>query len=60
VNGIILENDLMAIDPVECSLTRFLVEKNLLLICALIKHRINLNLIKNIMGYNLYQIYLSK
>lgn len=60
VNGVILENDLLAIDPVECALTRFLIEKNLLLICNLINHDINLNLIKNIMGYNLYRIYLSK
>jgi len=60
INSINTNHDLLFIDPIECELTRFLIEKNLVLICELIGNGINLKAIRDILGYDLYQIYLAK
>jgi uncharacterized protein len=60
VNSIVQQQDILAIDPVECELNKYLVEKNLVLICNLIDKGINMRLLKDILGYNLYHAYLLK
>jgi sulfatase maturation enzyme AslB (radical SAM superfamily) len=58
VNGIIEKKDMMAIDPVECTLTKFLIESNLKMICTLLKKKADMTMIKSILRLNLYEIYL--
>ncbi|MBN2534580.1 MAG: SPASM domain-containing protein [Spirochaetales bacterium] len=58
VNGILEQNDMLAIDPVECRLTKFLIESNLKMICHLLNARADMRTIKTILRINLYEIYL--
>jgi uncharacterized protein len=58
VNGILLANNAMAIDPVECDLTKFLIESNLKMICELMNSEADMAMIKTILKINLTDIYM--
>jgi uncharacterized protein len=58
VNGIIENNNMMSINPVECKLTKFLIESNLKMISTLLHEQADMVMIKSILRLNLYEIYL--
>ncbi|MBN2442260.1 MAG: SPASM domain-containing protein [Spirochaetales bacterium] len=60
VNGIILDNNPMTIDPIECSLTKYFIEKNLRMIYDLMQADIDIDSLVEFMRFQIYNIYLKK
>jgi hypothetical protein len=58
VNGILSCGDMLARYPIECDITKFLIESNFKMICALLSSGADMDAIKTILKINLTDVFL--